>query len=60
MFEFRNPNLERAVSLTAADRKWMDSIVKDVNEGWDDGDPNKPASIRYIFLRLASMIVNGF
>ncbi|KAF4590789.1 late secretory pathway protein avl9 [Pleurotus pulmonarius] len=47
VFEFRNPNLERAVSLTAADRKWMDSIVKDVNEGWDDGDPNKPASIRF-------------
>ncbi|KAF7422495.1 late secretory pathway protein avl9 [Pleurotus ostreatus] len=47
IFEFRNPNLERAVSLTAADRKWMDSIVKDVNEGWDDGDPNKPASIRF-------------
>jgi hypothetical protein len=22
--------------LTAADRKWMDEIVKDVNEGWDD------------------------
>ncbi|ESK90529.1 cytoplasmic protein [Moniliophthora roreri MCA 2997] len=30
--EFRNPNLERMVSLTPADRKWMDGIVRDVNE----------------------------
>jgi hypothetical protein len=30
--EYRDPKVERAVSLTAADRKWMDEIVKDVNE----------------------------
>ncbi|KAI0042041.1 hypothetical protein FA95DRAFT_1610516 [Auriscalpium vulgare] len=33
--EYRDPKVERAVALTAADRKWMDEIVKDVNEGWD-------------------------
>ncbi|PIL22736.1 hypothetical protein GSI_15429 [Ganoderma sinense ZZ0214-1] len=32
--EFRNPAVERMVSLTAADRKWMDEIVKDVNDGY--------------------------
>jgi hypothetical protein len=37
--EFRNPNLERLIGLTAADRKWMDEIVRDVNEGWNDAEP---------------------
>ncbi|KAI8978701.1 transport protein Avl9-domain-containing protein [Trametes punicea] len=37
--EFRDSKLERLVSLTAADRKWMDDIVKDVNDGWNE-DPN--------------------
>ncbi|KAH9924315.1 transport protein Avl9-domain-containing protein [Epithele typhae] len=29
--EFRTPSVERMVALTAADRKWMDDIVTDVN-----------------------------
>ena len=33
--EFRDPRLERAVGLTPADRKWMDEIVRDVNDAWD-------------------------
>ncbi|KAJ8593958.1 hypothetical protein M405DRAFT_730502 [Rhizopogon salebrosus TDB-379] len=41
--EFRNPRLERLMGLTAADRKWMDEIVRDVNDAWDDTDPTKPA-----------------
>lgn len=40
--EFRNPGLERLMGLTAADRKWMDEIVRDVNDAWDDADPIKP------------------
>ncbi|KAG1790283.1 transport protein Avl9-domain-containing protein [Suillus plorans] len=40
--EFRNPRLERLMGLTAADRKWMDEIVRDVNDAWDDADPMKP------------------
>ncbi|KAI0667725.1 transport protein Avl9-domain-containing protein [Trametes maxima] len=37
--EFRDPKLERLVGLTPADRKWMDDIVKDVNETWhEDSD----------------------
>ncbi|KAI0059582.1 hypothetical protein BV25DRAFT_1828836 [Artomyces pyxidatus] len=36
--EFRDPKIERAIALTAADRKWMDEIVKDVNDGWDEGE----------------------
>lgn len=41
--EFRNHRLERLMGLTAADRKWMDEIVRDVNDAWDDEDPIKPA-----------------
>ncbi|KAI0252127.1 transport protein Avl9-domain-containing protein [Lactifluus subvellereus] len=36
--EFRDPKIERAVALTPADRKWMDEIVKDVNDTWDSED----------------------
>ncbi|KAF8895583.1 transport protein Avl9-domain-containing protein [Infundibulicybe gibba] len=39
VFEFRDPKLERSAGLTAADRKWMDDIVTDVNDGWDDETP---------------------
>lgn len=31
--------------LTAADRKWMDEIVRDVNETYDD-DPSKPSTMQ--------------
>ncbi|KIO06142.1 hypothetical protein M404DRAFT_999364, partial [Pisolithus tinctorius Marx 270] len=39
--EFRNPRVERLVALTPADRKWMDEIVRDVNDAWDDAEPTK-------------------
>ncbi|KAG6898417.1 hypothetical protein C0992_004128 [Termitomyces sp. T32_za158] len=39
-FEFRNPHLERSSALTAADRKWMDEIIHDVNENWNEGNPS--------------------
>jgi len=37
-FEFRNQTLERSAGLTAADRKWMDDILTDVNETWTVSD----------------------
>ncbi|KAF8158015.1 transport protein Avl9-domain-containing protein [Crassisporium funariophilum] len=45
VFEFRDPKLERSAGLTAADRKWMDDIVTDVNESWDEADPHKPIGV---------------
>jgi hypothetical protein len=39
--EFRDARLERIVALTPADRKWIDEIVRDVNDSWDDIDPTK-------------------
>lgn len=45
--EFRDPKLERSAGLTAADRKWMDDIVHDVNESWDDTDPTKTSTLQF-------------
>ncbi|KAF8905132.1 transport protein Avl9-domain-containing protein [Mucidula mucida] len=46
-FEFRDPKLERAAGLTPADRKWMDDIVTDVNEGWDEENPMRSTGIQF-------------
>ncbi|KAF8651950.1 hypothetical protein AX16_004593 [Volvariella volvacea WC 439] len=45
--EFRNPDVERCTGLTAADRKWMDEIVTDVNTGWNDEDPTRPHKMQF-------------
>jgi hypothetical protein len=34
-FTFSDPKLERLVSLTPADRRWMDDVVKTVEETWE-------------------------
>ena len=56
VFEFRDQKLERSAGLTAADRKWMDTIVTDVNESWDEKVSSRPTgmhqcviSTRYIY-----------
>lgn len=46
-FEFRDPKLERSAGLTPADRKWMDDIVQDVNEGWSDEDPKRSQGMQF-------------
>ncbi|KAJ7080511.1 transport protein Avl9-domain-containing protein [Mycena epipterygia] len=46
VLEFRDPKLERSAGLTAADRKWMDDIVKDVNDGWND-EEGRPVSMMF-------------
>ncbi|KAJ4482391.1 transport protein Avl9-domain-containing protein [Lentinula aciculospora] len=46
-FEFRDQTLERSSGLTAADRKWMDDIVKDVNETWFEEDPSRPQGMAF-------------
>lgn len=47
--EFRDPKIERLAGLTAADRKWMDEIVKDVNDTYVD-DPTRPAGMQLVSL----------
>ncbi|KLO05626.1 hypothetical protein SCHPADRAFT_1002797 [Schizopora paradoxa] len=46
-FEFKDPKLERLVALTAADRKWMDDIVKDVNEGWSESSSEQITGLKF-------------
>ncbi|KZV93459.1 hypothetical protein EXIGLDRAFT_835646 [Exidia glandulosa HHB12029] len=46
-FEFRDAKLERIVALTAADRKWIDEIVKDVNDTWNEADPSRPLGMQF-------------
>ena len=33
-FTFSDPKMERIVGLTAADRLWMDDVVRTVEESW--------------------------
>ena len=44
VFEFRDQKLERSAGLTAADRKWMDTI--DLNESWDEKVFIRPSGTR--------------
>ena len=52
-FKFRDQKLERSAGLTAADRKWMDTIVTDVNESWDEKVSFRPSGMlsAYILTR---------
>ncbi|WFC95085.1 hypothetical protein MBRA1_001727 [Malassezia brasiliensis] len=44
---FTDPTLSSAVSLTPADRSWMDQIIHVVQETWKDGDPSQPIMMQY-------------
>lgn len=64
IFEFRNPAVERSTSLTPADRKWMDEIVRDVNESWSEANPSRPIGMQYVLFngcprRLADLARQG-
>lgn len=34
--------------LTAADRRWIDSIVQAVAESWDENDPSRPNTMGFV------------
>ncbi|KAF8610331.1 hypothetical protein BDV93DRAFT_430053 [Ceratobasidium sp. AG-I] len=46
-FEFSNPLIERQGALTGADRKFIDDLVKDVNDGWNEADPSRPLGMQF-------------
>ncbi|EDR01045.1 uncharacterized protein LACBIDRAFT_254960, partial [Laccaria bicolor S238N-H82] len=56
VFEFRDPKLERSAGLTAADRKWMDDIVTDVNEGWSEEGARFKGSDDYLRTKFEEYI----
>lgn len=40
-------SLRRALALTAADRRWIDFIVQEVNDTWDESNPSRPKTMGY-------------
>jgi hypothetical protein len=49
-------SLRSALTLSAADRRWMDFITQSVNDTWDDANPDRPSTLGYVgseeFIRL--------
>lgn len=46
--EYRTPHVERMVTLTPADRKWIDDLVNDVNVTWNESDPQRPLGMQSV------------
>ncbi|CAM1511294.1 Fc.00g088070.m01.CDS01 [Cosmosporella sp. VM-42] len=49
-------SLRTALTLTAADRRWIDYLTQEINETWDEANPNRPKTMKYVgseeFIRL--------
>ncbi|KAI9753623.1 MAG: late secretory pathway protein avl9 [Lichina confinis] len=49
-------SLRAALSLSVADRRWIDFIAQSVQDTWDDSDPSRPNTMGYMgseeFIRL--------
>ncbi|KAG5941331.1 hypothetical protein E4U59_001803 [Claviceps monticola] len=43
-----SPSLKSALALTAADRRWIDFLTHEVNETWDEANPNRPKNMQYV------------
>lgn len=51
-----SPTLRQAITLSVADRRWIDFLTQQVNDTWDDTDPSRPKTHGYAgseeFIRL--------
>ncbi len=51
-----SPSLRAALSLSAADRRWIDFLTQTVTETWDPANPGRPSTMGYAgseeFIRL--------
>ena len=51
-----SPSLRSALQLTVADRRWIDFITQEVNNTWDEANPQRPNTMGYMgseeFIRL--------
>ncbi|KAF5022624.1 hypothetical protein F66182_5324 [Fusarium sp. NRRL 66182] len=49
-------SLRTALTLTAADRRWIDYLTHEIHETWDEANPNRPKTLKYVgseeFIRL--------
>lgn len=56
MINISSPSLRTAVTLSTADRRWIDFLTQAVNDTWDDADPSRPKTHGYAgseeFIRL--------
>jgi hypothetical protein len=43
-----SPSLRSALSLTAADRRWIDNLTQEVNDTWDESNPSTPKTMQYV------------
>ncbi|GAA6005131.1 Avl9p [Rhodotorula paludigena] len=46
--EILNPKLTPLITLTAADRKWMDELVTLVDSSWNSSDPSRPVDQGFV------------
>lgn len=42
-----SPSLRSALTLTAADRRWIDFLTQEINETWDETNPSRPKTMQY-------------
>ncbi|KAI1324153.1 hypothetical protein F5Y16DRAFT_313429 [Xylariaceae sp. FL0255] len=42
-----SPSLRNALALSHADRRWIDVITQEVNDTWDDANPQRPKTMGY-------------
>jgi hypothetical protein len=51
-----SPSLRSALSLSAADRRWIDFLTKNVTDTWDTANPSRPSTMGFAgseeFIRL--------
>jgi hypothetical protein len=40
-------SLRQALTLTAADRRWIDFLTQEINDTWDDANPSRPKTMQY-------------
>lgn len=40
-------SLRQALTLTAADRRWIDFLTQEINDTWDDANPGRPKTMQY-------------
>jgi hypothetical protein len=40
-------SLRQALSLTAADRRWIDFLTQEINDTWDEANPSRPKTMGY-------------
>ncbi|KAI1426911.1 transport protein Avl9-domain-containing protein [Xylaria sp. FL1777] len=42
-----SPSLRNALALSHSDRRWIDFITQEVNDTWDDANPQRPKTMGY-------------